>query len=123
MNLRKENESSRLYPHRGGVIRSQSILNLCADGNINVVVILANQPTELPLNDVELETVALADDGLNVAHARLPDRIPPELVSAGGDYRTGEQAWPLAGSIHRPQALAQGRTTAGRKVDGNGTNQ
>jgi len=60
-----------------------TILNLCADGNNNVVMILADEPAELLLNDVELETVAIANDGLNVSNAGLPDRIlwPDKILS------------------------------------------
>ena len=45
------------------------------------MVILANEPVMLLLDDVELESVALAEDSLNVADARLPDRISrPRMI-------------------------------------------
>ena len=39
------------------------------------MMILADQPAELLLDNVELETVALGDDGLNVPNTGLPDGI------------------------------------------------
>ena len=38
-------------------------------------MVLADQPAELLLDNVELETVALGDDGLNVPNTGLPDGI------------------------------------------------
>src|SRR5947208_477474 len=52
----------------------QSILHFFADRNHNVVVVLAHKPAELFLDNVEFETVAIGNDGLNVSDAAVPNR-------------------------------------------------
>jgi hypothetical protein len=56
-------------------VRSQPRLDLSAHRNNHVVVILADEPAALLLDEVKLETGALGKHGLNVPNARLPNRM------------------------------------------------
>ncbi len=53
----------------------QFIFHFLANCKHNAVVVLAQRPAELVLDEIELEPIALGNDRLNVANAALPDRI------------------------------------------------